>query len=108
MKDSEQNDAGESRSARYLLYVRDGCPYCARVLDFARAHGVTLALKEKREPGVVDELIARGGTQQFPYLVDRERGEELYESEDIIAYLAHQLGVQPSGEAPGRVCPIEE
>lgn len=33
------------------------------------------------------ELLARGGKQQVPYLVDEERGIEMYESDDIIAHL---------------------
>lgn len=72
---------------RYLLYVKTGCPYCARVLIFAEENGITFELRNRSEPGVVDELVARGGKCQFPYLVDRERGVEMYESLDIIEYL---------------------
>lgn len=76
---------------RYLLYVKTGCPYCERVLDFAEVHGITFELKNRDEAGVIDELIARGGKRQFPYLVDRERGVEMYESEDIVTYLGRNI-----------------
>ena len=39
------------------------------------------------DPGVAEELIARGGKLQVPYLIDEARGKELYESEAIVAYL---------------------
>lgn len=39
------------------------------------------------DPSVAEELIARGGKLQTPYLVDEARGKELYESEAIIEYL---------------------
>jgi len=72
---------------RYLLYVKTGCPYCERVFSFAEENGITFELRNRDAPGVIDELIARGGKRQFPYLVDTEREVEMYESEDIVAYL---------------------
>jgi len=36
---------------------------------------------------VANELIARGGKRQVPYLVDETQGVEMYESDDIIAHL---------------------
>lgn len=77
--------------AQYLLYVKTGCPYCARVLSFAEKNGIEFELRNRSTPGVVDELIARGGKSQFPYLVDKKRGVEMYESEDIVAYLEKRL-----------------
>lgn len=71
-----------------ILYVKTGCPYCKKVLDFASANHITFSeIKEKNEPGVLDELIERGGKSQFPYLVDTSKGVEMYESADIISHL---------------------
>lgn len=75
----------------YTLYVKTGCPYCARVLVFAEENGIQFTFRNRSEPGVIDELVARGGKCQFPYLVDEERGVEMYESLDIIDYLAKHL-----------------
>lgn len=69
------------------LYVRTGCGYCAKVLIEASVLGIELDERNIAEPGVLDELMARGGKPQVPYLVDQERGVEMYESEDIIAHL---------------------
>ena len=74
------------------LYVRQGCPYCVKVLDAANRLGVQLTLHDIADSAVAQELIARGGKQQVPYLVDSARGVELYESNDIIAHLEEWAG----------------
>lgn len=70
------------------LYVKTGCPYCEHVVDVARELGVPFERKNIQDPGVAEELVARGGKRQMPYLVDSARGVEMYESEDIIRYLS--------------------
>lgn len=77
-----------------ILYVKTGCPYCSKVLHTAEALGISFNLKNVADPGIADELIARGGKLQAPYLVDEERGIELYESDDIIEHL-HQTFSAP-------------
>lgn len=70
------------------LYIKNGCPWCKKVLDFAAEKGIAFTtLKEKNDAGVLDELVQRGGKPQFPYLVDETAGVEMYESGDIIEYL---------------------
>tara|TARA_B100000809_G_scaffold96394_1_gene94947 strand:- start:894 stop:1094 length:201 start_codon:yes stop_codon:yes gene_type:complete len=45
------------------------------------------------DSGFGEELQERGGKVQVPYLVDPERDIEMYESEDIIAYIQeHYVG----------------
>ena len=69
------------------LYVKTGCPFCAAVL--AKLNGDNIPFEEKNiaDEDVVNELIERGGKRQVPYLVDSEKGVEMYESSDIVAYL---------------------
>jgi glutaredoxin len=74
------------------LYVRSGCPYCAKVLAVCEQLHLEPSLKNVAEEGVADELIARGGKQQMPYMVDDETGTEMYESDDIITYLHQRFG----------------
>ena len=69
------------------VYVRNGCPFCAKVLEVAEDLGINLNLKNIADEGVEEELIARGGKVQTPYLVDNEHNKEFYESDAIIAYL---------------------
>ena len=51
----------------------------------------------KNGPRFREEVVARGGKAQFPYLVDPNTGEEMYESDDIAAYLYENYG---DGRAP--------
>jgi glutathione S-transferase len=41
---------------------------------------------------VRDEMVAVGGEDAIPFLVDHARGETLYESEDIVEYLKAHYG----------------
>lgn len=81
-------------SLNLTLYVRTGCPFCAKVLRTGEELGIPFNLKNVADPGVADELIASGGKLQMPYLVDEDAGVEMYESDDIIAYLREHYGAK--------------
>ncbi len=70
------------------LYYKASCPFCQRVLGEAENMGVQMNLKDiASDEALVDELIEKGGKRMVPYLVDEDRGVQMYESGDIIAYL---------------------
>jgi glutaredoxin len=69
------------------LYVKTGCPFCHKVLDTGRELGISFEEKNIADDAVAAELVAKGGKRQVPYLVDQEHGIEMYESDDINAYL---------------------
>jgi glutaredoxin len=69
------------------LYVKTGCPYCAAVLHKVEELDISVTEKNIADDGVADELVARGGKRQVPYLVDDEKNVEMYESGDIVEYL---------------------
>ena len=69
------------------LYVKTGCPFCHKVLETGKELGLTFEEKNIADAVVAAELVARGGKRHVPYLVDSARGVEMYESEDIAAYL---------------------
>lgn len=69
------------------LYVKTGCPFCHRVIIAGEELGITFEEKNIADDAVAEELVARGGKRQVPYLIDAERGVEMYESDDIIEYL---------------------
>ncbi|MCB2216146.1 MAG: glutathione S-transferase N-terminal domain-containing protein [Desulfobulbaceae bacterium] len=75
------------------LYVRDGCPFCRKVLDAARE----LGLKEGEDYRVIDAapntpgrqtVLEIGGKAMVPFLIDGDRS--MYESDDIVDYLRQQ------------------
>lgn len=72
------------------LYTRAGCPFCAKVLSALHARALPFQEKDISNPIVAEELIARGGKRQVPYLVDEASGVEMYESDAIVAYLLGQ------------------
>lgn len=74
------------------LYVRTGCPFCAKVLRAGEDLGLEFDIKNVAEPGVADELLDRGGKQQEPYLIDEDRDVALYEADDIVQYLETYYG----------------
>ena len=74
------------------LYIKTGCPFCARVLGKMEDMGITADMKNIADSGVADELVARGGKRQVPYLVDTDKDIEMYESGDIVAHLEETYG----------------
>lgn len=70
------------------LFYKPTCPFCQRVLKEAEIAGVRFNLKDiSTSEEIAEELIAKGGKRQVPYLVDEERGEAMYESGEIIEYI---------------------
>lgn len=71
------------------LYEFEACPYCRRVREALSALDLDAMIYPCPRGGRFrDVVIARGGKAQFPYLADPNTGKELYESADIIRYLA--------------------
>lgn len=79
------------------LYQAEGCPYCQKVRDRMTELGLSYVTHSPRLPGdeggtvkneqTQEQMVEIGGQDQIPFLVDHERGESLYESDDIVEYL---------------------
>lgn len=78
-----------------ILYVKTGCPFCAKVLAVLDAYELKYTEKNVADPGIADELLKLGGKKQEPFMVDGVT--MLYESGAIIEYIekkyASQTGV---------------
>lgn len=73
------------------LYYDAYCPFCKRVIAFMDANDIKLDMKEIVDPAAKSELVNIGGKAQVPCLfID---GTPLYESDDIIAYLAKEFQI---------------
>ena len=70
-----------------ILYMRPGCPYCAKVLIEAATLGIEFDERNINNPTIETELIEKGGKRQVPYLFDPATGTGMYESTDIIEHL---------------------
>ncbi|MBP9669661.1 MAG: glutathione S-transferase N-terminal domain-containing protein [Candidatus Pacebacteria bacterium] len=73
------------------LYVKTGCPYCQKVLDYAEQNSIQFELKNVADPAISEELIKIGGKRQMPFLVDSEAAISMYESDDIVKYLDQKV-----------------
>lgn len=92
------------------IYYKPSCPFCQRVLQAGDDLGLTFTLHDvSADATLQEELIKKGGKKQVPFLEDINRDEMLYESDDIITYLAKHYGNGKTTVIPhaGNVCPID-
>jgi len=76
------------------IYEFENCPFCRKVREALTDLDLTVRILPcpKRGERYRPELVKRGGKAMFPYLVDPNTGVEMYESDDIIAYLYEHYG----------------
>ncbi len=77
------------------LYEFESCPYCRKVREALSILDLDAMIYPcpKGGPHFREELKRRGGKAQFPYLVDPNTDREMYESDNIVAYLFREYGV---------------
>jgi glutathione S-transferase len=80
---------GDPPEKTLILYEFEACPFCRKVRDALTAFDLDAMIypcpRGSRHRASVKEA---GGKNQFPYLVDPNTGRSMYESDDIIRYLA--------------------
>ena len=69
------------------LFILETCPYCKKVMAFMDETGMKYNKVDIKNKTAEDTLIQLGGKRQVPFLVDRDRNLQMYESDDIIEYL---------------------
>lgn len=81
------------------LYMMEGCPYCLKVrqavskLKLVEGKDFQYVPAGRGDKGRL-EVIQMGGMSQVPFMVDGKI--QMYESEDIIAYLEKKFSKQHS------------
>jgi glutathione S-transferase len=75
------------------LYNMEGSPFCRKVREALSELDLVHIIRSvpKGSPQRAD-LLKRGGKVMVPYLIDPNRQREMYESDDIIAYLRLEYG----------------
>ncbi len=78
-----------------LLYEFEACPFCRKVREALSILDLEAMVHPCPKGGhrYRDEVIRRGGKAQFPFLIDPNSGQEMYESGDIVDYLFAEYGV---------------
>lgn len=69
------------------LFMLNFCGYCKKVMKYLDEHKIPYKKLDISDKQNEEMLIKLGGKRQVPFLVDKEHGVELYESNDIIEYL---------------------
>jgi glutathione S-transferase len=79
------------------LYNMEGSPFCRKVRESLSELDLEYVVRNvpKGSPKRAD-LEKRGGKVQVPYLIDPNTGREMYESDDIVAYLEAEYGTPRS------------
>lgn len=100
----------ESRPPSLLeLYEFEACPYCRIVREALTELDLDALIRPCPKGGTRfrDELVEKGGKEQFPFLVDPNTGMSMYESADIITYLYETYG---GGTVPlrWRAAPLQQ
>jgi len=81
------------------LYEFESCPFCKKVREAVSILDLDVMMFPVPQNGEIYRPRAKelGGKAMFPYLVDKNTGKSMYESDDIIAYLFDTYG--PGKEA---------
>jgi glutathione S-transferase len=76
------------------LYEFESCPFCRRVREALSVMDLDAKILPCPPGGMRfrPEVAARGGKAQFPFLVDPNTDRWMYESSDIVRYLASTYG----------------
>jgi glutathione S-transferase len=80
------------------LYEFEACPYCRLVREALTELDLDAMVYPAPHGGrrFRPKVAAIGGKQQFPFLVDSNTGDALYESNAIIDYLYRRYGGRPA------------
>jgi glutathione S-transferase len=94
------NAHGSARQpAKHLkLYDFEACPYCRLVREALTELDLDALIYPTPHGGkrFRPKVAAMGGKQQFPFLVDPNSGQSMYESADIIDYLYRTYAARPA------------
>lgn len=77
-----------------IIYEFEGCPFCRKVREAVAVLDLDVLFKPcpQEGPNFRPEAMEKGGKKMFPYMEDPNTGKAMYESDDIIEYLATTYG----------------
>ena len=69
------------------LFILETCPYCKKVMSYMDENGMKYNKIDIANKASEESLINIGGKRQVPFMVDKDRNIQMYESADIIEYV---------------------
>eukprot|EP00252_Welwitschia_mirabilis_P024991 TRINITY_DN764_c0_g1_i1.p1 TRINITY_DN764_c0_g1~~TRINITY_DN764_c0_g1_i1.p1 ORF type:complete len:321 (-),score=56.13 TRINITY_DN764_c0_g1_i1:89-1051(-) len=90
----ERSHAGERPQKPIEIYEFESCPFCRKVREMVSILDIDVLFYPcpRNGPNFRPKVKEMGGKQLFPYMVDPNKGISMYESDDIIKYLAKHYG----------------
>jgi len=77
------------------LYLSEACPFCGKVRAYMEQKSLPYVMKPalSSDPNSrhMVELREHGGKAQVPFLFDPDKDVQMYESDDIIAYIQDNI-----------------
>jgi len=70
----------------FELFILETCPYCKKVMAYLDENDINYKKIDIKDKASEEALIKMGGKRQVPFLVDKDRNIQMYESNDIIEY----------------------
>ncbi|KAK4272728.1 hypothetical protein QN277_021242 [Acacia crassicarpa] len=76
------------------IYEFESCPFCRKVREMVAVLDIDVLYYPcpRNGPNFRPKVAQMGGKQLFPYMVDPNTGVSMYESDEIIKYLAEKYG----------------
>lgn len=71
------------------LFILETCPYCQKVMNFMKEKNIKYHKFDTMINDNVLRLLSLGGKDQVPFLYNEETNDKIYESDEIIKYLAN-------------------
>ena len=69
------------------LFILESCPYCKKVMKYMDENGIKYNKIDIANKASEESLVQIGGKRQVPFMVDKDRNIQMYESSDIIEYV---------------------
>ena len=71
------------------LFILETCQYCQKVMNFLKEKNIKYHKFDTMINDNVLRLLSLGGKDQVPFLYNEETNDKIYESDEIIKYLAN-------------------
>ena len=71
------------------LFILETFPYCQKVMNFLKEKNIKYHKFDTMINDNVLRLLSLGGKDQVPFLYNEETNDKIYESDEIIKYLAN-------------------
>lgn len=101
------NAEGRQPRGPIVLYEFEACPFCRKVREAVSILSLDVEFRPTPKGSEYRNEIKKkyGRKATFPFMMDPNTGIEMFESDDIIAYLFRAYGLSEDGNVPKSLSP---